>query len=175
VRAIAIALAVLAIGCAHYRGTSRPIDARRLAEPGWTAISGVPFVRATTDAGCGPAVLAMMLAYHQRAASDLRTADGASARELRAVLQARELDAYVLAGNRADLERELVARRPVIVGTIKEIGARRVPHFELVIAVHRDGTVVTLDPAGGPRAMPASGFEAEWAGSGHTMIVAAPR
>jgi hypothetical protein len=154
VRAIAIALAVLAIGCAHYRGTSRPIDARRLAEP---------------------AVLAMMLAYHQRAASDLRTADGASARELRAVLQARELDAYVLAGNRADLERELVARRPVIVGTIKEIGARRVPHFELVIAVHRDGTVVTLDPAGGPRAMPASGFEAEWAGSGHTMIVAAPR
>jgi hypothetical protein len=164
-------------GCrATYDGPARTVNPQVFAGPGWLRAHKAAFVRAPNEDSCGPAVVAMMLAAHGMSVPTTMAAKGgASARELRDELRARSLRAFVVAGSVADLERELTAGRPVIVGTMKEVGDAQLAHFELVIAFQPvERNVVTLDPAVGLRMSSLQGFELEWSRAKHTAIVALP-
>lgn len=180
----AIVTAVLATGCVrHYAGTARRFDPAELVEPGWIHVTGMREIRQDGDDDCGPAAVAMVLARWQRATSvealrrQLPVPEGGLvAADLRTLLRHHGLRAFVVEGKLADLEHELAAGRPVIVGTVKPVDRRRsLRHFEVVVAMHAGaGRVVTLDPSGGWRELAIDAFVAQWAASGHTTVVALP-
>jgi ABC-type bacteriocin/lantibiotic exporter with double-glycine peptidase domain len=177
--AAAIAAALAGACTARYTGPARPFDPAELGDPGWIRVAGVPDVRQDGADRCGPAALAMVLAYWRIPArlAGLRVRDGGlRARDLRAVLRDHGLRAFVIAGGVDDLHHELAAGRPVIVGTMKAVDRRTVlAHFEVVVAYHpADRRVVTLDPAAGWRVTPLDGFLLEWGAAKHTTIVALP-
>ncbi len=180
----AIVTVVLAGGCVrHYAGTARVFDPAELADPGWIRVAGMREIRQDDEDDCGPAAVAMVLARWQRATSleQLRERipvpeGGLVAADLRTLLRDHGLRAFVLEGSMTDLEHELAAGRPVIVGTVKPVDRRRaLRHFEVVVALHTGaGRVVTLDPSGGWRELPVDVFAKQWAASGHTTVVALP-
>jgi ABC-type bacteriocin/lantibiotic exporter with double-glycine peptidase domain len=185
-RAAAV-LAVAALTCAcmpRVRTPARDFDPAVLQhEDGWVRVHGVPEVRQHDVSDCGAAVAAMVLGFyrHRVTVADLAReipipSAGLAARDVRILLKKRGLRAYVIEGTLADLEHELAAGRPVIVGTTKAIDRRHVlTHYEVVVAYHPSKReVVTLDPAEGWRVSPLKGFELEWAASEHTAIVALP-
>lgn len=186
VRALIAALAtvVLAIGCApYYAGSARRFDPTELSAPGWVRVTGMREIRQDGASDCGPAAVAMVLARWDRPVElaalrrQIPVPDGGlKANDLRTLLRAHGLRAFVVEGAMADLEHELAAGRPVIVGTVKPVDRRTVlHHFEVVVALHADsGRVVTLDPSGGWRELSVDEFTVQWAASGHTAVVALP-
>src|SRR5688572_12793621 len=128
-RAVLLVVLSATLGaCVTVRSAGRPLSPGQLVtEPGWLAVRDVPLVRQRRDMDCGPAAAAMVLGYWERAATvdDIRAASGVpdrrgvSAGALRDILRARGLDAYLIGGEIGDLERELAAGRPVLVGTVR--------------------------------------------------------
>jgi ABC-type bacteriocin/lantibiotic exporter with double-glycine peptidase domain len=174
---------LLATGCVrHYAGTARLFDPAELAGPGWVYAPGMREILQEDKDDCGPATVAMVLARWERATTleELRRTPvpdgGLTAADLRTLLRDHGLRAFVIEGSVADLEHELSAGRPVIVGTVKPVDQRRsLRHFEVVVAIHHDaGRVVSLDPSGGWRELPLATFVEQWAASGHTTVVALP-
>jgi ABC-type bacteriocin/lantibiotic exporter with double-glycine peptidase domain len=186
VRALAaLALLVaLAAGCSSYAGSARDFSPERLArEPGWVAVRAVPLERQQEEEDCGAAAVAMVVSYWTgqppgAIAARLRPAPrgGLTAGRLRQAVRARGLAAYLIQGTMADLERELAAGRPVLVGMVKPQRKHRVlTHYEVVVAVHAARRlVVTLDPAEGWRENDRDGFMAEWSASHNVTLVASP-
>jgi hypothetical protein len=75
-------------------------------------------------------------------------------------------------GSWADLRRELLMGRPVIVGLVKSTAGGPVTHYELVVALHpRERRVVTLDPAHGWRQNTVDGFLTEWEATTGLLLV----
>lgn len=173
--AASLALAACAV---PYSGAARPVDAAAIAPAaGWT-VAPVPVIRQRALADCGPAALAMIAARWQRplALADATRAappdaDGTRLGSLRDVARAHGLRAFALAGDRALLEHELERGRPVLVGLVRPHGRRALTHFEVVVGVHPDGRVATVDPGAGWQVRPWSGLEAEWAPGGHPAMV----
>jgi ABC-type bacteriocin/lantibiotic exporter with double-glycine peptidase domain len=177
---VAIVVASLA-GCASYTGSARTITPAALDEPGWLRVRGVTYLAQRAEADCGAAAIGMVVGFWKDLPPDtiataLRPAppNGIKAARLREAALARDLAAFVIAGEVRDLEHELAAGRPVLVGMQKPQRRGTIAHYEVVIAYHRARRlVVTLDPAAGLRQNTLDGFLAEWdAASRVTLIVA---
>jgi len=174
-----------ATGCRlSYTGGAKPVNAAQLDNT-WLRASATPVVKQKSQVDCGLAALAMVAgAWGQTwTVDDLRrdvkmSAKGAKLGALRDAARARGLEAYVIAGNHDDLQRELAKGRPVMLGLQLPFEMdRALHHYEVVVAIHpRDGTIVTLDPATGKylkrtRAV----LEKEWKPVGYpTLVVVGP-
>jgi ABC-type bacteriocin/lantibiotic exporter with double-glycine peptidase domain len=185
--ALGLVLAVAAIalpGCTHYAGPAHAIEPSTIVEnEGWQRVPQMTLVHQSGESDCGLAAVAMVLGRWSRPtglaevrASAPPVGEGLRARQVRDLLRARGLRAFVIEGSLADLEHEIAAGRPVVVGTLKRLTDRTArSHYEVVVAIHRDRhRVVTLDPSLGWRETTYEGFESEWKLSGHTAIVALP-
>jgi ABC-type bacteriocin/lantibiotic exporter with double-glycine peptidase domain len=134
-------------------------------------VRGVPFLPQAGELDCGAAALAMVLRYWGVAVTPAEIsgahpearARGLRAGELRTFARARGLEAFLVAGQPADLRVELEHGRPLIVGLGKPYLRRTLAHYEVLIGLHRDGRILTLDPAHGWRVNTVEGFAQEWA------------
>ena len=170
-----------AAACTSYSGQARDFSPARLSsEPGWLALRGVPFAPQVEEADCGAAAIAMVMAYWTggepaRIAAALRPAPerGIAAGRLRDLARTRGLAAFIVSGQLADLERELAAGRPIVVGLVKPHGKKKVlTHYEVVVGLHRGKKlIVTLDPAAGWRQNGIEAFLREWAPSKRLALV----
>lgn len=183
---VLLALAVSALtGCATVVSAGRPFTPTRLAEePGWLAVGDVPLVKQRRQMDCGPAATAMLLAYWDRpeTVDEIRAASGVTERRgvpaglLRDHLRARGLEAYLVGGELADLERELGAGRPVVVGTVRRGDGGLVAHYQVVVGLHRDRRLlVVLDPAEGWLEITVDVFEKRWVEAKRLALVAFPQ
>jgi ABC-type bacteriocin/lantibiotic exporter with double-glycine peptidase domain len=176
-------IALCAWGCL-YRGAAVDADVRELqARPGWTVLADVPLLRQRGAQDCGFVALSALLRYWRvpaepralREEIQLPSDRPVSAAALRSLLQRRGFRAFLIAGERADLERHLRKGRPVLVGMLKPYAAdRQLAHYELVVGIHPADGVLTMDPASGWQRYPFEGFEREWSGAGHLTLIAAP-
>jgi ABC-type bacteriocin/lantibiotic exporter with double-glycine peptidase domain len=172
-------LVLLAVACRSYVGTARDVSPRVLDEPGWLRVHGVQFLPQRSESDCGAAAIGMVVGFWTRTPPDtiaatLRPAPaaGIKAARLREVARSRSLAAFVIAGEVADLERELTAGRPILVGMVKPHRKEQLNHYEVVIALHRERRlVITLDPAEGLRQNTLEGFVAEWQATGKVTLV----
>jgi len=182
VRALAlVALAAAASGCvAHYTGESRAVSAADIhAEPGWVIAPAKP-VRQVRVADCGAAALAMVVARWRPALDRVaieravvQRPEGQRLGDLRDVARATGLSAYALAGDRELLHHELTRGRPVVVGLYRPYTGKRVlSHYEVVVALHDDGRVATIDPADASWHVRSwDGLLAEWQPAGRPALV----
>lgn len=170
---------LLLAACASYTGTARDISPAALEEPGWLRVRGVAFLPQLGESDCGAAAIGMVVGYWKETppreiAAALQPAppEGIRAGRLRDFARARALQAFLIAGEVADLEHELAAGRPVLVGLVKPQRKGVLTHYEVVVGLHRArGLVVTLDPAEGLRQNSLDGFLAEWQAAGRLAIV----
>ena len=101
---------------------------------------------------------------------------GIRAAALRDFARRQGLQAFIVEGQLADLDRELARRRPVLVGVMKRYGGRAYPHYEVVVGVsRRQRRILTLDPAHGLRVNSREGFAAEWTAAGRLTLIVFPR
>ncbi len=182
-RALLAGLLASASACVSYPsyvGSARPFAPEKLArEPGWLAVRDVPVVRQESEAECGAAAIAMVVTYwtsepSARLLGQLRPVrkPGLEAGRLRDFARRRDLAAYLVSARVADLERELAAGRPVLVGLVKPQLRGALTHYEVVVGFHRQkGLVVTLDPAEGWRQNDLRGFLAEWKPAANLALV----
>ena len=179
---------VLVSGC--YLGSARtatPADLAPRQDDGWNKVDGVPPVRQIAREDCGAAALAMVLGYWglpvtradisaaaQPPASEPER--GIKAAALRDFARRRGLEAFLIQGELADLDRELGRHRPVLVGVMKRTSRRVYPHYEVVIGISRgQQRILTLDPAHGLRINSREGFAAEWTAAGRLTLIVFPR
>jgi ABC-type bacteriocin/lantibiotic exporter with double-glycine peptidase domain len=186
VRVFLVGLLAAASACmsSTYVGSARPFAPEQLeSEPGWLAVRDVPVVRQESEIDCGAAAIAMVVTYWTtepaaRLLSELRPVrkPGLEAGRLRDFARRRDLAAYLVSAEVADLERELAAGRPVLVGLVKPQVKGGLTHYEVVVAIHRQqGVVVTLDPAEGWRQNDLRGFLAEWKPAANLALVVVGR
>lgn len=170
--------AALVTGC--YRGSAVDAAPDVLArDPNWIRVD-LPEVRQTGATDCGAAALASVLEYWGRPASltavkhAVDTTHGASAGDLERFARANGLSAYVFYADVSDLEHELRAGRPVIVGMIKPYSRDRgFSHYEVVTGYEPvRKRILTFDPARGPRMNDLAGFLAEWQPAKRVALVA---
>lgn len=183
-RSLALAVCVLVSGC--YLGSARTATPADLtaADDSWNMVEGVPPVRQIAREDCGAAALAMVLGYWALPVTraDISAANppaperGIRAAALRDFARRQGLQAFIVEGQLADLDRELARRRPVLVGVMKRYGGRVYPHYEVVVGVsRRQRRVLTLDPANGLRVNSREGFTAEWSAAGRLTLIVFPR
>ena len=169
-------------GC--YLGSARSATPADLGSAdGWERVEGVPEVRQAAREDCGAAALAMVLGYWGHAVSrDEITATippgpegGLRAATLRDLARRQGLQAFLIPGQLADLDRELGRGHPVLVGVVKRYGRRAYPHYEVVVGMsRRTQRILTLDPADGLRVDSPEGFAAEWAAAGQVTLIVYP-
>lgn len=174
---------VLTSGC--YLGSARNTTPGELArETGWELVEAVPDVRQVARVDCGAAALTMILRYwglpvirdEVIAASPQTPDQGIRAADLREFARRQGLQAFLIRGQQADLEREIHRHHPVLVGVMKRYIFRNYPHYEAVVGINRQQQrILTLDPAHGLRTNSQSGFTTEWAKSGHVTLVIFPQ
>jgi hypothetical protein len=177
---LALALAVAVVGCQH--GGPVPIDAWQLRDDRtWIAVPEVPPMLQAGERDCGAAAAAMLLGYWGipteqraiRAASTLPEDQALSAAFLRAYLRDRGLQAFLIQGTEADLERELRAGHPVIVGVVRPHLLGGLAHYLVVVGINRSsGQIAVIDPADGWRDYTFEGFAREWSGAKQLALVA---
>ena len=179
---LALLTYLLASGC--YLGSAKSTTPAELAsEGGWEVVEAVPTVRQVAREDCGAAALAMVLRYWGHsvtggaiaAASPPVPPQGINAAALRAFARRLGMQAFLIQGQQADLEREIHRHRPVLVGVMKRYIVRNYPHYEVVVGINRQKQrVLTLDPAHGLRVNGRNGFAAEWADSGQVALIIFP-
>lgn len=163
-----------------YSGGAKPVNPATIGA-GWYQAASTPVVRQHKETDCGLAALAMVAgAWGQRwSVAELNrqlppTDKGVKLGALRDLARARGLDAYAIKGTAKDLEHELAARRPVVLGLILPYDQNRnASHYEVAVAINpRDGTVVTIDPATGQWRQRASKvLDLEWKTAGFATLV----
>lgn len=178
-----VGLAAASSGCVSYStytGSATAFAPAQLErEPGWLAVRDVPVVKQQSEIDCGAAAIAMVVTYWTtepaaRLLAELRPVrkPGLEAGRLRDFARRRDLAAYLVSGQVADLERELAAGRPVLVGLVKPQRKGALTHYEVVVGFNRQrGIVVTLDPARGWRQNDLRGFLAEWKPAANLALV----
>lgn len=172
--------AVALIACAPgYSGTSRPIAPEHVMhDEGWKA-APVPAVAQADEKDCGAAALAMVVARWRPHLDRIAIAHavplgagGFRMGDLRDIARAAGLAAYAVAGDRDMIEHELSRGRAVVVGLVRPYGRYRLSHYEVVVGLHRDGRVATIDPAdGGWHVRSWDGLLAEWQPAGRPALV----
>jgi ABC-type bacteriocin/lantibiotic exporter with double-glycine peptidase domain len=163
-----VLLAIACTGCASYAGGARSIDPVRFREPGWITTGSIPMIRQRGPLDCGGAALAMVAErWHVTVSVDdpglsRPSKNGLRLGDLRTVARDHGLVAFAIAADRATLDHELQAGRPVIVGLLRPYTRHEaVSHYEVVVAERAD-EIVTLDPAAGWRVRSWAAFDAEW-------------
>jgi ABC-type bacteriocin/lantibiotic exporter with double-glycine peptidase domain len=176
-----IALCGLICACAvPYRGGARAVQPTQL-DDGWYRAAPTPVVVQKQMADCGLAALAMVAGAWGRhwSLDDLSHRvppgkHGIKLGNLRDLARSRGLEAYAIKANRTDLQTELSAGRPVLLGLMLPHDRKRNrSHFEVAIAMNKgDGTVITIDPATGEwmRRSPAV-LDVEWKAAGYAALV----
>ena len=178
----ALILAVLAVtACSSYRGTARPIAPSRLvAEPGWILVRDVPYVAQEGETECGAAAIAMVVSYWTKSAPASIVATfrpvperGLAAARLRDFARTKGLASFVIKGTFEDIQHELQAGRPVLVGLSKAYGRKQVlDHYEVVVGIQPERRlVVMLDPAQGWLQDDVDGFAREWQKAEFTTLI----
>jgi ABC-type bacteriocin/lantibiotic exporter with double-glycine peptidase domain len=143
-------------------------------------------VRAFAQTGprdCGPAALASVL-HHWEPALDVEAvrrltgppdATGITAGRLRSVAHDRGLRAHLISGTLEDLDRELGAGRPVLVGVVRTRGTTRLAHYRVVAGHHAArALLLTADPERGWLVIPVERFLAEWDPARRLTLVVSP-
>jgi hypothetical protein len=101
---------------------------------------------------------------------------GIKAAALRDFTRQQGLQAFVIQGQFADLDREIHWHRPVLVGVMKRYGRGVYSHYEVVVGINRkDQRILAIDPAHGPRVDSREGFATEWAAAGQVALVVFPQ
>jgi len=178
--AVFVALASLT-GCQlPYTGGARPVSPAQL-DTSWLRAAPTPVVRQKQESDCGLAALAMVAGAWGRhwSLDDLAhrippSEKGEKLGALRDLARDRGLDAFALRATPQDLQHELAAGRPVLLGLMLPFdrGHNRA-HYEVAIAMNpKDGTVITIDPASGEwmrrsRAV----LDVEWKAAGYPALV----
>lgn len=184
-RAALVAAVAIGLGGGCYRGSAHTVSLADIdREPGWIVVRGVPVIRQESAHDCGAAALAMVLEHWgvPDASADIRRSVSTtedrrvSAGHLRQFARDKGMRAFLISGAETDLEHELGAQRPVLVGLVQRYaGSRALSHYEVVIGVnpttHR---VLLLDPGHGPREDELASFEREWRDAGGLTLVVAP-
>lgn len=182
--AVLFASASACVSYPSYVGSARPFAPEQLErESGWLAVRDVPVVRQESEIDCGAAAIAMLVGYwttesSARLLAELRPVrePGLEAGRLREFARRRDLAAYLVSAQVADLERELAAGRPVLVGLVKPQLKGALTHYEVVVGFHRNkALVVTLDPAEGWRQNDLRGFLDEWKPASNLALVVVGR
>jgi hypothetical protein len=177
---VAALVASACVSHSTYVGTAKPFAPEELErEPGWIAVRNVPLTRQLSQVDCGAAAIAMVVSFWTTApsaqlAETLRPVHppGLEAGRLRDFARRHRLRAFLVSGTVADLERELEAGRPIVVGLYKPQRKGSVTHYEVVVGFNRQtGTVVTLDPAAGWRQNNLPNFLEEWKHSSNLALV----
>ena len=142
----------------------------------WEPAADVEPVLQEQKTDCGAAALAAVLAYWGKSTSlaEIREScaggpEGIAASSLREVARAGGLEAYLIRATREDLELELAAGRPVLVGVLRSGRA----HYELVTGLEGN-RVLLVDPAVGRVEQAWSRFAREWAGAANLALVVIP-
>ncbi len=174
---VTLALVTACTGCASYAGGAKPIDPSRLREPGWISAGPMTVIRQRRLLDCGAAALAMVAerwnvtvtvddpAFPAPSANGLRLGD------LRTVARGHGLIAFAITADRATLDHELRAGRPIIVGLLRPYTRNEaVSHYEVVVAARGD-EIVTLDPATGWRVRSWAALDAEWRLAAYPALV----
>ena len=185
-RGIFVAISTtLAAGCiSNYAGSARRADPALLEEPAWRAERGVPVILQESRRDCGAAALAMVLAFFgdRIPPGEIVTrcapapGRGIRADALRDFAKSRGFDAFCLPAGRDDLEAELDAGRPILVGLVKPQMDGALPHYEVVVGLDGAGRrIATIDPARGLTVNSWEGFAAEWEPAGRLALVVGPR
>ncbi|HEY1552538.1 MAG TPA: cysteine peptidase family C39 domain-containing protein [Kofleriaceae bacterium] len=184
-RAAAIAvLAVLATACVQlpYTGGARPVaPAQMQLDDHWLKAAPTPVVRQQQETDCGLAALAMIAGAWGRSwnVGELTSVmppgrEGVRLGVLRDYARSHQLDAFAIAASAHDLEHELGAGRPVLLGLMLPFDrGHNQSHYEVAIAMNpATGTVITIDPASG-RWMKRSRavLDAEWKAAGYAALV----
>lgn len=145
-------------------------------------IDGVPFFR-QTEYACGPAALASVLAYHQRAA-DLAELTGLLVHpklqgtlpmDVERVAKDRGLRTATAHGDKELLRSSLKKDLPVICLLDLGFGVLKQPHY-VVLTGYDDGNRLYImhDGATRDRTMSYEEFETSWARGGRWMLVTEP-
>jgi ABC-type bacteriocin/lantibiotic exporter with double-glycine peptidase domain len=177
---LVLALAGLTACQLSYRGGARAVSPSEIGT-GWHRAAATPVVRQHKETDCGLAALAMVAGSwgRQWSVAELSrqlppTERGIKLGALRDLARARGLEAYAIKGTSRDLERELAAGRPVLLGLVLPYDQRRnAHHYEVAVAMNpRDGTVVTIDPASGSwRQRSSKVLDLEWKTAGFATLV----
>ncbi|HEY0255665.1 MAG TPA: cysteine peptidase family C39 domain-containing protein, partial [Kofleriaceae bacterium] len=156
--ALVIALAACS-ACTHlaYTGGAKPLEPVAL-DASWVHAAPTPVVLQKQETDCGLAALAMVAgAWGQtwdpaELARKMPPGDkGVKLATLRDYARSRGFDAFAVAGSSKDLQHELAAGRPVLLGLMLPFDRKsNQSHYEVAIAIRpSDGTVITIDPASG--------------------------
>jgi ABC-type bacteriocin/lantibiotic exporter with double-glycine peptidase domain len=177
-----IALAVLTLGCASYRGTAKDVRPSAVAEQGnWWMVPKFPLVLQEGSHDCGAAALSAVLRFWGRSTTpdEIAKALGKKNERLRAgemAAYARSvgLNTYVFYGTMTDVVYELRHGRPVIVGLGKKVDDKRaLAHYEVAVGYEpQQKQVLLMDPGRGWQIDSLQGFGEEWARSKGVTIVA---
>jgi ABC-type bacteriocin/lantibiotic exporter with double-glycine peptidase domain len=183
VAALAV-LAVLTGACVQlpYTGGARAVTpAQMQLDDHWLKAAPTPVVRQQQETDCGLAALAMVAGAWGRDwnVGELARAmppdrGGVKLGVLRDYARSHQLDAFAIAASPRDLEHELGARRPVLLGLMLPFDrGHNQSHYEVAIAMNpTTGNVITIDPASGKwmtrsRAV----LDAEWKAAGYAALV----
>lgn len=173
---------VLCLAGCHVASSGAYVRETLSSDPGWVGVDTVEPLQQTGEADCGDMTAAMVLEYWGRpgdpvairAASGEKAGVGLSAGFLRDHLRTQGLQAFLVEGTSEDLNRELQAGRPVIVGLARPtLGGGAMAHYALVVGIHRGrDEVLLLDPDGGGRRRKLADFRSTWTPTRSLMIVA---
>lgn len=177
---VACAVALASSAClATYRGESRRVAPAQIrADEAWL-LAEAPAVRQRADVDCGAAALAMVVARWRPDLDRAQIAravpvvnDGFRLGDLRDVARAAGLRAFAIIGDRDLLRYEIERGRPVVIGLHRPYRDRARAHYEVVIGVHPDGRVATIDPGDAQwHVRPWRGLMAEWNAAGRPALV----
>ena len=177
----AIVLAALCACAVPYSGGARAVQPAEIEEAGWLRAAPTPVVMQKRESDCGLAALAMIAGAWGRnwSVDDLSqrlhpTARGVRLAALRDLARTRGLEAYAVKGTAKDLEHELAAGRPVLLGLVLPFDhEKNRNHYEVAIAMDpKNGTVVTIDPATGQmQSRERKVLDLEWKTAGYAALV----
>jgi len=158
-RALLAVLVALASACTQlaYTGGARAVQPVALDET-WLHAAPTPVVKQAQETDCGLAALAMVAGSwgHAWSVTELARAmppgdKGVRLATLRDYARGHGLEAFALAATAKDLQHELAAGRPVVLGLMLPYDMQHnQSHYEVAIAIRpSDGSVITIDPATG--------------------------
>jgi ABC-type bacteriocin/lantibiotic exporter with double-glycine peptidase domain len=163
-----------------YTGGARSVEPVALDHT-WIHAAPTPVVRQGQETDCGLAALAMIAGTWGRAWQVAELArvmppgdKGVKLATLRDYARGQGLEAYALAANPKDLEHELAAGRPVLLGLMLPFDMKHNrSHYEVAIAIRpSDGTVITIDPASGKWMTRSSKvLDVEWKAANYAALV----
>lgn len=166
----------MATGCVA-RVADRPPEYTRAGH--WKRVQPFPVVVQSKSNECAAAV-AFMISNHWGKAlrSSLTPKDakrGISAAELEKALKQSGLEVFTISGRIADLEDEIAAGRPVIVGTTSANSRWRYGHYKIVVGVDQESKrLLLVDPMVGYVVQSYAEFDSSWQPTARVALVAEP-